>query len=56
MAAELPSCHRYVNRIAPTLLVPVPLDRFHGRIPGVADSMSESCDPVSPTAWSVTSP
>lgn len=27
MAADLPGCHRYVNRIAPTPLVPVQLDR-----------------------------
>src|SRR5258707_14535823 len=26
MSAELPGCHRYVNRIAPTPLVPVRLD------------------------------
>ena len=26
MSADLPGCHRYVNRIAPTPLVPVQLD------------------------------
>ncbi len=27
MSAELPGCHRYLNRIAPPPLVPVQLDR-----------------------------